>query len=238
MKRAVLMFAAMTLAAGSSLAQAPGASKKRPVGRITGGNALVKDKGRFKETWVHPDESLNRYDKVYLWNVAFQFRDVGDVKTSGTEAGVRTATGKEHFPVSEENQESFKHVIIDAYVKELKRSDRFALVDEPEPGTLIVRGAVMDIVSFVPPRTVRVDVHLAAVGEGLVAFELIDPETGLMQARVGDRRSIQLPKHSHETFAKPANFNALWPDVERWARSVASDLRRELEKRLKKKKKD
>ncbi len=237
MKRAVLVSLATTLVASPSYAQAatPAAQERPPVARITGGDALVKDKGRFKETWLHPDESLKRYSKVYLWNVAFQFRDVGNrQKHLRMEVSAQHSTGREPFPVAQEHREKFKQVVLDAFAKELQRSKKFQTVDEVDPGTLVVRGAVMDIISFVPPPTVRVDVHLAAIGEGTVAFELIDPETGLMQARVGDRRNIQIPKGSPEVFAKPANFNALWPDVDRWARAVASDLRQELEKRLKK----
>lgn len=241
MRRVVLAFVAMTLVAGPSYAPAAelAAERDRPVERITGGDALVKDKGRFKETWIHPDESLHRFSKVYLWNVAFQFRDVGEEQTGlGSELSVMRSTGRDPFPFAEENREKFKEVVYDAYVNELNRSDKFEMVEEVEPGTLVVRGAVMDIVSYVPPRTVRVDVHVAAIGEGTVAFEMIDPETGLMQARVGDRRNIQPPKHHRDVMQSRANFNALWPDVEQWARKVASDLRKELEKRLKKAKKN
>ncbi len=90
-----------------------------------------------------------------------------------------------------------------------------------------------------PPNAARVDVYLSAVGEGTIVFELIDAQNGLMQARVGERRNIQPPQqHSHDVFSRPANFNTVWVDVEQWARAVASDLRRELEGRLKKAQKD
>jgi hypothetical protein len=215
------------------------AGQGRPVDRITGGDALKKKKGEFKQTWIHPDESLHRFSKVFLWNLAVEFRDVDTQhKGRGTEVTASRSGRGGPFPVTEEDQEKFKQVVWDAYVKELKRSDKFQFVEEMEPGALVVRGAVLDIVSFVPPETVRVDTHISAIGEGTVAFELIAPETGLMQARIGDRRNIQLPRHSQDGFTKRATFNALWPDVEQWARSVASHLRKELEKRLKKTEKD
>lgn len=237
MERAALAFVAVTLAGGAPFAlSATPAEQKPPVSRITGGDALKKDKGRFRQTWIHPDESLHHFSKVFLWNVAFKFRDVRDeTKRRGTEVSVQRATGRDPFPFAEENREKFRQVVWEAYVKELKRSDKFQFVEEMEPGALVVRGAVMDVVSFVPPEMVRVNIRITAIGEATVAFELIEPETGLMQARIGERRDIELPVHTPNALPRRANFNALWPDIEQWARNVAADLRKELEKRLKKK---
>jgi hypothetical protein len=225
----------MTLTAGLLPAQeATDAPRERPpIARITGGRALVKEKGQFRQTWVHPDESLHRYKGVFFWNVAFQFRDVGRRKSAGTTASILHTPGNEPYPVAEQHREKFRHVVVDGFIKELRRSERFHLVDEVGPATLVVRGAVMDIVSWVPPSNALADVYLSAVGEGTVVFELIDPETGLMQARVGERSHIQPAKHTHQAFSRPARFSAVWPDVDRWARTVASDLRHELEDRLK-----
>jgi hypothetical protein len=230
----------MTLAAGLLHAQeaTDAAQERPPIARITGGHALVKEKGRFKETWVHPDESLSRYSGVFLWNVAFQFRDVGKQKSVGTTASILRTTGNEPYPVPKEHKEKLKQVVVDGFVKELRRSEQFPLVDEVGPATLVVRGAVMDIVSWVPLSNARADVYLTAVGEGTVVFELIDPGTGLMQARVGERSNIRSAKYTHDAYSRPATFSTLWPDVDRWARSVASDLRHELEDRLKKPEKD
>ena len=38
---------------------------------------LEKVKAAFKETWVHPDADFTQYDKVYLWEGQFEYRDVG-----------------------------------------------------------------------------------------------------------------------------------------------------------------
>ena len=233
--RAVLTSVAMALAAGLLHAhEATDAAQERPpIAPITGGHALVKEKGRFKETWVHPDESLSRYSGVFLWNVAFQFRDVERRDTRGTSSSILSTTGNQPYHVPREQRRRFERVVFEAFGKELGRSKRFRAVDELVPATLVVRGAVMDILSWVPPSNALADVYLDAVAEGVVVFELIDPETGLMQARVGERSSIRPPAHSNSAFTRPINFNTVWPDVERWARAVASKLRLELEERLK-----
>jgi len=130
----------------------PAAQEHPPVARVTGGDALVKEKGRFKETWVHPDARLTRYSTLYLWNEVFQFRDVREKKSLGTTSSILLSTGSEEYPVTEESREKFKQVFVDTFVEELQRSKRFQVVDEVGPGTLIVRGGVLDIVSRVPPE--------------------------------------------------------------------------------------
>jgi hypothetical protein len=234
------IFVAMALLASLTPARAGPrpAQREPPVARVTGDKALVKEKGRFDQTWVHPDADITRDNKLYIWDVAFQFRDVGKTKSRGTTSWVLRSTGREVYPLPRESREKFKHVVVEAFVRELQRSESFQLVDEVGPGTLLVRGAVLDIVSWVPPSTSRVDAYMAAVGEGVVVFELIDAETGLMQARLGGRQYIQPPERHFNLFRRPINLNTVWPDVDRWARAVASELRRELEDRQKKREED
>ena len=77
----------------------------------------------------------------------------------------------------------------------------------------------------------RSDVYLATVGEATLFIDLIDAETGVIQARVGERRKIQPPGSGRiDEFSMPTNSVTVWSDVGRWARSAASKLRRELEK--------
>jgi hypothetical protein len=215
-----LIVAAGTLAAGLAYAQ------QEPA-RVTGADALVKEEGRFKETWVHPDANIKQYSKLYVWRPAFQFRDVGE-KGGGTTSSMLQSGGP--YPVDEEEMKKFEEVVVNVFLEELQRSETFELVNEIGPDTLIVRGGVLDIISKVPPRTRAGNAYLSAVGEGTFIIELIDSETGLMQARIGERRRIQPPGTTQSAFSKPANAATIWADVEQWARGFASDLRRELEK--------
>jgi hypothetical protein len=234
--RSVLVSLAVTLTAAAPQARAarPASQREPPVARVTGDKALVKENGRFDQTWVHPDADITRDSKLYVWDVVFQFRDVGKAKNRGTTRSILRSTGREVYPLPRESQEKFKHVVVEAFVRELQRSESFQVVDEVGPGTLLVRGAVLDIVSWVPPSRSRVDSYMSAVGEGIVIFELIDAETGLMQARLGERQYIRPPEQRYNAFSRPVNLNTVWPDVNRWARAVAANLRRELEDRQKK----
>ena len=228
MKNALLMFAAAILIAGVVCAQETSTDKV-----VTGGDELVQEKGVFAGTWIRPDADITRYTKLYLWESVFQFREGGE-KSTGTTIGMsRGDTGP--YAVTEDSKEKFKEVVVKAVVKELARSKMFEMVGEVGPGTLIVRAAVLDIVSWVPPNASRAgNIHLAAVGEATFVFELIDAETGVIQARVAERRTIQPPGRVNTINAAPTNAASVWNDVERWAREEAQTLRKALEKAKKK----
>jgi hypothetical protein len=75
------------------------------------------------------------------------------------------------------------------------------------------------------------------MGEATFFFELIDAETGVIQARVGDRRAIQPPARMNQVNQAPTTEATVWNDVEIWARDQAMTLRRALDKAAKKAKK-
>jgi len=228
MRNAVFFFLVAFLIAGLPFAQ-----EAPPAKEVTGADDLVKEKGQFQETWVRPDADITRYSKLYLWNAVFQFREGGE-KGTGTSIGMSRGD-QGPYAVREEDQERFKQVVGDAVVKELARSKKFEVVDQVGAGTLLVRGAVLDIVSNVPPNVGRsANIYLAAVGEATIVFELIDAETGVIQARAAERRSIQPPGQLHQVNSAPTNSATVWNDVERWARGEAQVLRQALEKALKK----
>ncbi len=202
--------------------------------RIAGDSEQVKIKGPFKETWVRPDMDITQYSKIYPWKTVFQFREEGTDKGAPTTAGrVRGDDGP--YVVKDEGKQKFEEVVTAEFIKELGRSKVFELVDEVGPDTLLVRALVLDIVSNVPPNYVgTADVHLSAVGEASFIFELIDAETGVVQATVGERRLIQPPNRMYDINTAPANSATILNDVKVWATSVARDLRVAMEKAQKK----
>jgi hypothetical protein len=231
MRNAVFFFLVTLLIAGLPFAQ-----EAAPAKEVTGGDELVQKKGFFAGTWVHPDADITRYSKLYLWDAVFQFREGGET-SSGTTIG--TSRGDQApYAVRDESKKKFEQVVSDSFVKALGQSKIFEVVDEVGPNTLIVRAAVLDIVSDVPPtRTGVNDVYLAAVGEATFVFELFDAETGVIQARVAERRRIQPPGRMNEVSSVPANSATVWSDVKLWANDVGQDVRRALEKAHKKAKK-
>jgi hypothetical protein len=200
---------------------------------VTGADDLVKEKGYFAGTWVHPDADITQYSKLYPWGAEFQFRDVGETRSTATTSASLTSSGP--YAISDEAKAQFEEIVKESFVKALGQSKRFEVVDQVGPDTLIVRSALLDIISVVPSRTTGVhDVHLSAVGEATFVFELIDAETGVIQARVAERRRIQ-PKTAMGTVSTvPTTSATVWAEVKLWANQVGQDLRRELDKTQKK----
>jgi len=225
-KAAVLLFCGI-LMAGVLYAQ------EAPVEKVTGGEDLVKEKGAFAENWVRPDADISKYSKLYMWESVFQFRK-GGATTAGTTIQMMRGDSSGPYEVTEESQEKFKQIVSDAILKELGRSKLFEVTDTVSEDTLLVRAGVLDITSYVPPNLRADRIHLASVGEGTIFFELIDAETGVIQARVAERRSIQPDVRMNQVNAAPTNSATVWGDVERWARDEAQTLRKALEKAKKK----
>ena len=204
-----------------------------PVEKVTGGDDLVKKKGPWEGTWVRPDADISKYGKLYLWDSVFQFRE-GGATSRGTTMQMMRGDSSGPYAVNEESRKKFKEVVDEAVVKELGRSKLFEVTDTVGPGTLLVRGAVLDIVSDVPPNLSGGGIHLASVGQATMVFELIDAETGVIQARVAERREIQPDVRMNRVNSAPVNSATVWNDVERWAGDEARSLRKVLEKAKKK----
>jgi hypothetical protein len=222
------------LIAAAALLAAAAAAQEAPVVReVTGEDELVPRKGALASTWVRADADITRYGKLLLWQPEFQFREGGET-SSGTTLK-RLTDDDSLYAVRPEDQEKFKQLVRDTFVAELERSKLFEVVDAVGPGTLIVRAGFLDITSYVPPDPTRGgDIHLAAVGEATIVVELIDAETGVIQARAAERRLIQPEARMRGVNPAPANSATVWADVERWAREQAQDLRKALEKAKKK----
>lgn len=228
MRKAAFLLLCGVLVAGFLYAQ------EEPVEKVTGGDELVKEKGPFAENWVHPDADISKYSKLYMWESLFKFRE-GGATTAGSTMRMMSGDSTGPYAISEESKEKFKKIVTDTVVKELERSKMFEVTDTVGPGTLLVRGAVLDIVSDVPPNaSMAGNMHLASVGQATIVFELIDAETGVVQARAAERREIASPVRMNQANAAPVNEASVWNEVEQWARGEAQTLRKALDKAKKK----
>jgi hypothetical protein len=188
----------------------------------------------FKDTWVHPDADLSRYSKLMFGEAEFEFRDVGDAKAY--RSNTRSTSNKGEFGVAESEREKFKDVVGEAFMKQMEKSKQFDIVDQPGPDTILVLGAVVDIVSAVPPEYLgRNEVYMSHVGEATLIIELLDSESGAVLAYAEDRRKINTSGGgSLNHMSMPTNSVTVWSDVRRWANSAASRLRSSLDKAKKK----
>jgi len=217
MKNTTLLILVAVLIAGVGLA------KNLDTGYEPEGlDELVAQKGLFKTTMIRPGADLSRYTKLYPKKVMLVIRDSGpkaEQPATGSLLGKRSGGGV--MPEWQEI-EQLKRTINDALVAELGQSSNLELVHADGPGTLVLRSAVTEIVCDESSKNKTVDGDpVLMLSQGTIVFDLIDGETGLIQARMGERRKCRSPKGE-----KPQPV--AWPNVAHWAEDAATDLCSEL----------
>ncbi len=195
---------------------------------------LVKVDGAFRETFVMPGINFGDFNKVYFWEAQFEYRDVGPArKTRST----MLSTHKREFGISEEDRQKFEEIIGEAFEKEISKAKQFTLVeniDDIDTATLILRGALIDIISNVPPEMVgRADVYLSSVGAATFVMEFIDARTGSVVALVAERRAMETLNSRSGMATVPANSASVMGDIRRWSGDLARRLRTRLDKAIK-----
>lgn len=194
---------------------------------------LVKERGEFQETFVLPGIDPSKYNKVFLWEGQFEYRDVGPARKTRT---TMLSTHKREFGISEEDRRRFEEIVGEAFDKEIVKAKNFTIIeniDEMDAATLILRGAMLDIISRVPPEMVgRADVYLSSVGAATLVIEMIDAGTGAVVALVAERRSIET-LNARAGASIPANSASVLGDIRRWSGSLARRLRTALDKAIK-----
>lgn len=140
---------------------------------------------RVSKAWARRDVDLSGYNKIMLEGVGIQYRPVKKRATT------RTGGGTE-FPIPPERKEELREVLREGFVAELAKTDRFEFVSEPGPDVLLIRGALIDVVSHVPPqRAGRSDVYLSSVGQATLVLEVIDSQSESVLIRSVDRRAAE-----------------------------------------------
>ena len=119
-------------------------------------------------------------------------------------------------------------MVSEAFDKELAKGKQFTITDTIDDNTMYLRGALVDIVSRVPPEfTGSSEVYLATVGEATLVLELLDGRSGEVLARIAERGRIGRP--GGQIDGMPANSVTIDADVRRWASGAARRLRSELD---------
>ena len=169
--------------------------------------------------WARPDLDVTGYSKILVQAAGIQFRPV-----KGS-PGIRYATTRREFPISEANREKLRETVRTAFAEEFAKSEKFTVVTEPGPDVLIVRGGLIDVVSFVPEeRPGRSDIYLDRVGEATLVLEFVDSESGAVLIRTVDRRAAE-----QRGMVLESNSVTNWMEVRTLARYWARRLRENLD---------
>lgn len=178
--------------------------------------------GSFDAAWARDDVDLTQYSKLMLQGVGIEYRPGGE---SGRTYMSRTSA--DHFEVTEKQKADFAALMSEVFREELGKSTQFTIVDEPGPDVLLIKGALLDVVSYVPPdvtMSARDRIFLSRVGEATLVLELRDSITEAILARAIDRRAAESQFSMSES--NPVRNRA---EVRRMAQTWARMLRTRLD---------
>jgi hypothetical protein len=206
----------LAILAGLGLALGAGAAPE-PEGL----DALVPQQGEFDITLVRPGIDVSGYTRVATEPVELEFREMVLEDTEPATGSLISARPKKIGTPKRKEVKLIQQAFDEAVQGELRRSGRLEIVDEPGPGTLIVRPAVVDIISRELVEAGReADPDKPPIIRGTIVFDLIDAETGAIQARLSERRDIEA--------AAAGGADRRSEPIVLWARMAAADLVEEL----------
>ena len=176
--------------------------------------------GTADDAWARPDVDWSQYDEILLEAVGIEYRPGGE---SSRLAYSRSSDGP--FEVTDEQKARLQSTVWEAFREELARSERFRLVDEPGPATLLIRAGLLDVVSWVPPDNLgpRDSVYLSRVGEATLVLEIRDSVTNAIYARAVDRRAAETLGEFRES-NRVNNASEVRRLANSWARSLRTRL--------------
>jgi hypothetical protein len=175
----------------------------------------------FKLVYVDPDIDFSVYNKFIPGPASFQFRAV---KKTSTATARRNNTNE--FWISDKDKQKLSDVVSSIFADELAKSEIFTETTEPGPDTLIIRGALHDLVSHVPPELVgRGEIYLSSVAEATLIIEALDSLSGEVIYRGIERRAAQRPGRQMVV----SNPVTTWSEVRRLARLWATHLRQAMD---------
>ena len=149
----------------------------------------VVDHSKADQAWAREDFDISEYTKIMLVSSGFEYRQA---KNLGRTTAERSRGGP--YYLDADRRARFEQEVGKAFAEEMAKIQNFEIVTEPGPDVLMVRGALLDIVTFVPDLsriTGMTDIYVTRVGEATLVLELRDSESGTVLARSVDRRAAE-----------------------------------------------
>ncbi len=212
MKYAVIAVLGLAMAGCSS---APPTVQTGPDAEVSYDGLHVVDNSVFKMAWADPDADWARYNQFIPGGAIYEFRAVK--KGNNT---YRANSSQTEFWIDDASRAKLKEETEKIFDEELAKSERFTMTDTPDANVLIIRGALHDIVSNVPPEMMgRGEIFLSSVGEATLILEAVDSLSGEVLFRAVERRAA-----APGTGGVRANSVTTWSEVRRMVRRWATRL--------------
>lgn len=181
------------------------------------------DHSQADMAWARPDFDLSGYTKIMLVSAGIEY---APAKNRGRTAMERSRGGP--YFIDDNQRESFETLVRDTFLDEISKIEHFEIVSEPGPDVLMVRGALLDVESYVPQDPMdqmgRGSVYLSRVGEATLILELRDSETGAILARSIDRRAAERMGGTLQESNRVTNAAEVRRLVRFWARRLREAL--------------
>lgn len=188
-----------------------GEGHRASTSQLTSDGLQHLDDSVMAQVWVKPGVDLGEYTHIVVSPVAVAFKEV-------------TRHSQDVFPIDERQKQTVLKIVPEVLTTELRKLTSYELASEPGKHVLAMQGAVLDIVSHIPPeRSGRGGTFVRNLGEATLVIELRDSMTDEVVARAIERRAVSpafLRRSSVVTHSGEVRSAAL-----RWA----SDLRRQLD---------
>ncbi len=179
------------------------------------------DNSQADVAWARPDFDISGYTKIWPVGAGIEYRQVKD---RGRSTMARSQGGP--YFIDDTSRAKFEELVSEIFTEELQKLERYELVDGPGPDVLMVRGGLLDVVSYVPPEPIggRSYVFLSSVGEATLVLELRDSETGTILARSVDRRAAENPGGTMQYSSTVRSASEARRLIRRWATRLREGL--------------
>ena len=192
-----------------------------PSGEQTFDGLYPVDNSAADLAWARQDLDLDGYTKIRLESMGVEYRP--DVEAGRSWAARRSSSGP--FEITPQARERFEALVAEVFREELAKGQNYTIVTESGPDVLLVRGGLLDVVSFVPPTTAgRSDVFLRSVGEATLVLEIRDSLTNAILARSIDRRAAENPAQDLRWSTTVSNATEVRRLARRWATRLREGL--------------
>jgi Protein of unknown function (DUF3313) len=173
--------------------------------------------------WAAPDVDLSGYAKIKLQSAGIEYRPGGE--SGGRTMSSRSRSRGGPYEITEAQKERIAKVVGEVVLEELGKSEKFTLVNESGPDVLVIRVALLDVVSMVPPDTIgRSDVFLSSVGEATLVLEIRDSITDAIFVRAIDRRIAEDMSGRLTRSTAPTNTAEVKRLIRRWMSTLRERL--------------
>lgn len=188
--------------------------------------ALQARNPSLKVQWATPDTRVPPFDRVLLAPVELAFRDVKPL-TGPT----GYPQGRTEFPVTDRDRERLEADVNRILREELAGRKTYALAEAAGPGVLVLKPALRDIVSRMPPEEPpgASAVYLDTVGEATLVVDFVDGATGRTLGTATDRRTAEPAGSMGDFGAVRGNVVGAGQEVRRLARRWGTSLAKRVE---------